>query len=180
MPGPGVAADSGTEGGCMIDQSHYAVRSASRPERLAAAQAEIDAAVTAYLQAGGTIEQLDNKGKPVEHLSWKEEAKRTKAAGLSHTVVRGHLVLRETTVSRPEAARAARQRTIKTATEARSRINVERRAKLAPQVRILAECRWTISQIADHLEIAPGTVRRIAREHGIELTGQRSAEAGAR
>lgn len=164
----------------MIDRSHYAVTSVSRPEHLVEAQAEIDAAVEAYLQAGGTIAQLDNKGKPVEHLSWREEARRTKAAGLSHTVVRGHLVLREKSAPRPEAARAARQRTIKTATEARSRINAERRAKLAPQVRILAECRWTITQIADHLEIAPGTVRRIAREHGIELAGQRQAEAGAR
>lgn len=98
----------------MIDRSHYAVTSVSRPEHLVEAQAEIDAAVEAYLQAGGTIAQLDNKGKPVEHLSWREEARRTKAAGLSHTVVRGHLVLREKTTPRPEAARAARQRTIKT------------------------------------------------------------------
>src|SRR5690606_41855737 len=70
MPGAGVAADPGIAGGRMIDRSHYAVTSVSRPEHLVEAQAGIGAAVEAYLQAGGTIAQLDNKGKPVEHLSW--------------------------------------------------------------------------------------------------------------
>lgn len=159
----------------MIDRSHYAVTAVSRPEHLAEAQAEIDAAIEAYLQAGGSITRLDNKGSPIEHLSWREEAKRTKAAGLSFVSIRGHLVLRDQPKPKQEKALAARQRTIKTAIQTRSRINAERRDKLAPQVRILADCKWTTNQIASLLEVAPGTVRRIAREHEIELNTDRGA-----
>src|SRR5690606_36506651 len=167
----------------MIDRDHYTVAAAHRPDRLEAIQAEIDAATEAFLKSGGTITRLDNKGSPVEHLSWREEAKRTKAAGLSFVSIRGRLALRDKHKPKPEKARAARQRTIKTATQARSRINAERRHKLAPQVRILADCKWTTNQIASLLEVAPGTIRRIAREHGIELNTDRGAmpaKAGAR
>lgn len=159
----------------MIERSHYAVTAVSRPERLAEVQAEIDAAVEAYLQAGGAITRLDNKGSPVEHLSWREEAARTKAAGLSYVRQRDQQVLSK----KPEAGRvraaAARRASVKIASTARSSINATRRAKLAPKVRMLAECRWTVGQIARHLEIAPGTVRRIGQEHSIELNRDRGA-----
>ena len=56
----------------------------SIPERLRSAQAAIEAATARYLQQGGTIAQVDSYGRPIEHLSWKDEAERAKAAGLSY------------------------------------------------------------------------------------------------
>lgn len=155
-----------------------------RPVKLVAAQAAIDAATEQFLQSGGTITRLDNKGSPVEHLSWKEEAARTKAAGLSYVSEQGHLVLRERSTRAapprrkkdPGIARANRQQSMLRANKARSQKNAAHRAALVPQVRSYAAKRWTTGQIARQLEVAPGTISRIGREHGIKLNKCRGAK----
>lgn len=148
--------------------------SASIPKRLINAQAQIEAATVRYLQQGGTIAQVDSYGRPIEHLSWKDEAERAKAAGLSyiseHKAEKPKKQARKPLTLEQDKARQARQ--MQQAYEASAKVKQARRDALAPRVRVMAG-KCPVSQIARTLGISAGMVRRIGRDHSITLNKSR-------
>lgn len=144
------------------------------PERLLSVQAEIEAATAAYLQQGGAIARVDSYGKPVEHLSWKDEAERAKAAGLSfiseHKPEKEAKQARKPLTLEQDKERQARQ--MKLVIQASAKVKRARRDAIAPRVREMAS-KCPVNQIARQLGISAGMVRRIGREHDITLNTSR-------
>lgn len=150
--------------------------SAGIPARLRSAQTKIEAATARYLQQGGTIAKVDNYGKPVEHLSWKDEAERAKAAGLSfiseHKPEKPAKQTRKPLTLEQDKERQARQ--MKLAIQASAKAKQARRDALAPRVRAMAN-KCPVGQIARQLGISAGMVRRIGRDNDITLNTSRGA-----
>lgn len=148
----------------------------SIPQRLRSAQAAIEAATARYLQQGGTIAQVDSYGRPIEHLSWKDEAERAKAAGLSyiseHKAEKPAKQARKPLTMEQDKERQARQ--MKLAVQASAKAKQARRDALAPRVRAMAS-KCPVGQIARQLGISAGMVRRIGRDHDITLNKSRGA-----
>lgn len=146
----------------------------SIPQRLRSDQAAIEAATARYLQQGGTIAQVDSYGRPIEHLSWKDEAERAKAEGLSyiseHKAEKPAKQARKPLTLEQDKERQARQ--MKLVIQASAKVKRARRDAIAPRVREMAS-KCPVNQIARQLGISAGMVRRIGREHDITLNTSR-------
>lgn len=148
---------------------------ASQSERLDAARVKIEAATKQFLASGGEIVQLGNKLSPIKSQSWMEEARIAKAAGLSHVSEYGRSEPRKPASQAGSEVSPAQLSSMQRAVKASVNAKKRRRARLAPQVKALAAKKYPVTQIATQLGIAPGTVRRIGRDHGIQLNTSRGA-----